>query len=690
MAPSRLTLGQEHFMDGTRHITHALFRARSARLAIAAVAALAFAAPAQAAVGGFSASDGSELATGTDCITQLDWQCLTASQLVTSLDGSDNIAFSSGKEDQPDGWNLSGGSVGASKAAFDANWSYSYTDPAFTTNYMAVAFHRLSGSGSSFLGFELNQSNATYVNSVGSTVTCRTNGDVLISFELGTVGTPKISMYKWTWNPGQTPCTPGAAGSFSTPVTLGSADAEAAVNSGSIVNYLSTSALGASFDAGTFGEAAVNLTALANAIQPTATCEYFNHLQLTSRSSQSVSSSMQDFVDGGAISARACESPGGGSGGGSGGGTCTTAPQVAIVSPADGSTLSSNTVTVNGTSDQANVELVDGTTVVGTPAVTGGIWQVALTNVASGQHTYSAVATDGNGCTSTAHVTVTVPASSGNGGSGGNGSGTGSGSGGNGSGTGSGSGGNGSGTGSGSGGNGSGTGSGSGTGTGGNGSGTGSGSGTGTGALRGVTATPTSCTALRFAITDIYPRGNRVHILGTAPAGTAGKTVTIVALWGRHKVVGHAKVTRGLTFSVTGKLPPMALRTSRRARYAAKLGRASTAPVAYARRLYNTGVSAKGRRITFSGVIVAPLGRPIGVVTIRAVAGCGTLSKALVLARAKPHRNGRYTVRFTVPLSVAPTGGLISLQAQTIVRRNTASRRGMSVTGLTRSLLISA
>jgi hypothetical protein len=46
-------------------------------------------------------------------------------------------------------------------------------------------------------------------------------------------------------------------------------------------------------------------------------------------------------------------------------------------------------------------------------------------------------------------------------------------------------------------------------------------------------------------------------------------------------------------------------------------------------------------------------------------------------------------VRFTVPPSVALNGGLISLQARTTVRRNAASGRRMTVTGLTRSLLIS-
>jgi hypothetical protein len=66
------------------------------------------------------------------------------------------------------------------------------------------------------------------------------------------------------------------------------------------------------------------------------------------------------------------------------------------------------------------------------------------------------------------------------------------------------------------------------------------------------------------------------------------------------------------------------------------------------------------------------------------------LSKALVLARAKPHRNGRYTVTFTVPSSMAPNGGLISLKAQTAVRRNASSGHRMTVTGLTRSLLISS
>jgi hypothetical protein len=63
---------------------------------------------AQASVGGFSASDGTETGPGVNCTTLTDWSCLAASpvtapEIATTLDpsGSGDQAFISGDESSP-------------------------------------------------------------------------------------------------------------------------------------------------------------------------------------------------------------------------------------------------------------------------------------------------------------------------------------------------------------------------------------------------------------------------------------------------------------------------------------------------------------------------------------------------------------------------------------------------------------
>ena len=378
-------------------------RVRLSALIATALAALVCGAPAaHASIGGFEGGDGDQFSAG--CPAALDWQCLSPSQIDTTLDptGAGDLVFvGSNKEDEPDAWSLGTGNV-QPKSEAKGMWSDSFADPSFATNFLALSFKRASGAGDAYFGFELNQSSKTYVNRAGSSIVCRANGDVIISFEISPSSAVALKVYKWTWNsaPGSpAPCTKGATGSFSSPVMLPAGAAELAVNEVPISNYLSTSALGSGFAAGTFGETAVNLTALANAVQPAATCEFFNHMQLTSRSSSSITSTMADFVDGGSIVARACRTEGGGEGSGEGGGEKASLPQVQITSPADYSIDATSTVVLTGTSDQPEVEVFDGTQDVGHAVVNEGAWSLTLNNVTDGQHAYTAVATDSAGST---------------------------------------------------------------------------------------------------------------------------------------------------------------------------------------------------------------------------------------------------------------------------------------------------
>lgn len=579
---------------------------------------------AQANVGGFEGADGDQAAA--NCATALDWQCLTLPppnpqyEFVSALDpqGSDDLAFiGSNKEQDIDSWDIGPGSVPPAKADVQGAWSYSSTDASHTTNYLDLAFNRASGSGDSYLAFELNQSSAKYVNSAGSSVTCRTNGDVVIEYDISNNAPLPLNIYKWQWTSG-TPCTAGASGSFSAPVTLPAADAEVSINaSGPITNYLSTAGLGNTFATSTFGEAAVNLTSLANAIHPSATCEFFNHMQMTSRSSQAITSTMEDYLDGGPVVARACQTGGGGG----------NPPAVNITAPPSNACSSNGTVVLNGTSDQSEVEVLDGNTVVGNAPVDGsGNWTLTLSGVADGQHSYSAVATDAAGTTTSNTVAVTVnsagcPAGSPSA-SGGPGGGA--------------------------------------TGVGGF-----TGTNSGLGSIGAQTAA--SCTPKRLVLTDVFPLHNRTHLLGVAPTGTPGSNVTIISLW-NHKVVARPKVARDLSFSATVSLPPASLRLTNRARYVAKLGKQTSLALKFARRMYNIQVVGGSAKVVFRGLIVPPLSKPLRMVVIRASRSCAKVNGGVVVAKARPTRHGSFAVTFKLPSALSGPG-VVFLRAQTSVRK---------------------
>lgn len=387
-------------MTGLSTRPHRSARATTTALLVglALVLAMLLAPGAQAAVGGFEGGDGDQLGA---CSTKADWQCLAPSEYASAIDGtgSDDDGFFSSKSNDPDGWRIGSGASFSSKTDIQAAWSRSYTSDDKLVNYLDLGFKRRTAGGDTFLGFELNQSAATYTNSAGETTPCRTTNDVLVSYEISPSSAVTIKLYKWVWDGGITSCAAGGKGHFQFPVTLGGGDAELALNTAAIDNYLSPGAgLDSPFDAGEFGEVAINLRALADAVSGSgAECSYFRHIGVTTRASSSISSNLEDYVAGGSIAARACG---------------TNSPPETITphidSPADGYVSDTGSFTLEGTgAPDKPLTIQDGTTVIGVVDVnSSGYWTLPLTNVAVGEHAYTAVA-GANLVSNTVNVTVT-------------------------------------------------------------------------------------------------------------------------------------------------------------------------------------------------------------------------------------------------------------------------------------------
>jgi len=264
----------------------------------------------------FTAADGDQEAAGG----LTDWQTY-ANEVTSKIDapvpeptGPDY--YYKGQEDSPDTWTLDSTDGGISPAKSNALAAFSLRDPLLGDQFFYFAFDRQSPSGANaFLGFELNKRTSMWVNSVGTTIPCRSTGDVLISYEIDPSNKSVIfTAYKWTGAGGPATCPEGKTGSFS-PVSLGLGNTQGYMNfDNAITNYLATATsnpsgpLPASFAAGTFGEGAINLS---NTIGAGADpCFSFGQVQLHSRSSASLSSALQDTVDPAPIVLRQCTASG--------------------------------------------------------------------------------------------------------------------------------------------------------------------------------------------------------------------------------------------------------------------------------------------------------------------------------------------------------------------------------------------
>jgi hypothetical protein len=341
----------------------------------------ALAAPSPAAVNGFEGGDGDQV-----CGAGLDWACLPASVAVASATdptgGGDDV-FSGGKETDPGDWTFATGGTG-DKTDIGAVWSAAVETP--SNAYLYLAFSRAKGEGNAFFSFELNQLHTSWTNAHGATVPCRTDGDVLVSYEIPstTVDPVGIKLYRWNGSGGPATCPDGSTGAW---LAGGGAASirEGDINDGAIANGLPGAP--ASLGDATFGEAAIDLDGVVTEVGIARPCEYFTRLQAHSRSSVSLSSNLGDYVDGGAIKVAACKNPGPG--------PDVTAPAAPQLSAA--ADCNSAQVKFTGKAEAGSqVQITEGgefRAFADADPVTGD-FSYTLSGVADGTHVYKARARD--------------------------------------------------------------------------------------------------------------------------------------------------------------------------------------------------------------------------------------------------------------------------------------------------------
>jgi len=241
----------------------------------------------------FEGSDGN-LEVGT--AGNLDW--VNAPGRVSGIEsgsGATDNGFGQGtKEDDP-AVKIGDGSIPKNKS--DLTRFYAASDFVNGHNYLYLAWERANVLGSANMDFEINQNSTVGISSTftGPITLNRTPGDLLITFDFSGSGSPSLGLLRWiTTGPVSQCFSSSALPCWGNRLDLSIAGyAEGAVNSTSVTDSM-LAASSRSLAAGTFGEAAVDLTG-AN-VFPADGCTSFASAFLKSRSSTSFTSEVKDFV----------------------------------------------------------------------------------------------------------------------------------------------------------------------------------------------------------------------------------------------------------------------------------------------------------------------------------------------------------------------------------------------------------
>jgi hypothetical protein len=241
----------------------------------------------------------------------IDWQGLeNAGRVQHNQDpNEDDSAFEGGsKELEPGGWGLTSESGGVTPAKSNVRDAWSAVDQPGVDTFVYFGFTRQDTTGTTFLTFELNRDDRLW-NNGNAKIPCRRTGDVLISYEPhGNDPIVDVVIRRWTTTEADPDTDCARKGTLTTFTSIGASVAQAAMNSVSIAGRL-PGALTGTLAAGRFGEASLNLsTLLQQAFRDD--CLAFTSVWMHSRSSDSMTSNMQDYVAPQPLSVRTCSASG--------------------------------------------------------------------------------------------------------------------------------------------------------------------------------------------------------------------------------------------------------------------------------------------------------------------------------------------------------------------------------------------
>jgi hypothetical protein len=128
--------------------------------------------------------------------------------------------------------------------------------------------------------------------------------------------------------------------------------------------------------------------------------------------------------------------------------------------------------------------------------------------------------------------------------------------------------------------------------------------------------------------------------------------------------VASAVVARSGSFRATAPLPPERLRATNAARYQAVLGSERSLRLKLVRRMIVRSVGSRSGKVTISGRISRPLGKPAGTIRVVRRVSC---KRSIVIKRIRPRRDGTFRVTVSAP----PKTQAAVYRLGTQVRKNT-------------------
>ena len=221
----------------------------------------------------------------------LDWANVTETRKADSTSGAGDNSFGNGtKEDTPVPSVVSG-SIPPNKSDL-LNFGVYLETTSSGSRFLNLFWHRVQEpSGTTNMDFEFNQASTLSANGV---TPVRTAGDLLIQYDLSQGGTnPQLFLSRWVTSGATSQC---AASNqlpcWSTKTNLTAAgDATGSINT-TAIPALQADGLGA-ISPRTFGEAQIDFDALAGG---TGNCASFGSAYLKSRSSDSFTAALKDFI----------------------------------------------------------------------------------------------------------------------------------------------------------------------------------------------------------------------------------------------------------------------------------------------------------------------------------------------------------------------------------------------------------
>ena len=228
-----------------------------------------------------------------DAAPSIDWANVTETRKPDSQSGSNDESFGQGTKENTAVPTVVDGSIPPNKSDLKAFGVYQ--EATTSSGFLNLFWSRVQDpSGTTNMDFEFNKNRCPGAGCSANGVTpLRTAGDILVIYDLSQGGTrPTLSIRRWT----------GTAWGPATNLTAAS-DATGSINTSAIPSGESDG-LGA-LDPRTFGEAQLDLSAI---FAGSTSCTSFGSAYLKSRSSDSFTAALKDFVPPVSISITNCGS----------------------------------------------------------------------------------------------------------------------------------------------------------------------------------------------------------------------------------------------------------------------------------------------------------------------------------------------------------------------------------------------